>query len=94
MTYKPNPVDTSRVKLSADIVELTEALARNAHEVWSRERISQGWRYGPERNDGRKEHPCLVPYEQLPEPEKVYDRQAAMETLKAIQALGYHIAKP
>jgi ryanodine receptor 2 len=94
MTYKPNPVDTSRVKLSADIVELTEALARNAHEVWSRERISQGWRYGPERNDGRKEHPCLVPYEQLPESEKVYDRQAAMETLKAIQALGYHIAKP
>jgi len=82
------------VALSPDILELTEQLARNAHEVWARERIAQGWRFGPERNDGRKEHPCLVPYEALPDSEKVYDRQAALETLKAIQALGYRVLKP
>ena len=86
-------IDTSRVTLSADILELTERLAHNAHEVWARERVRQGWRYGKERNDARKEHPCLVPYEELTDSEKQYDRNAALETLKAIIALGYRIEK-
>jgi RyR domain len=94
MAYAPQPVETSSMELSSDILELTEQLSRNAHEVWARERMAQGWRFGKERNDARKEHPCLVPYEQLPESEKVYDRNAALETLKAIQALGYRIVKP
>jgi hypothetical protein len=94
MNYKPAPIDTSKVELSPEIIKLTETLSRNTHEVWAKERIAQGWRYGSERNDGRKEHPCLVPYEQLPESEKVFDRETAMETLKAILALGYRIVKP
>ena len=94
MRYTPHPVDTSSIQLSSDILELTEQLAKNAHEVWAKERMAQGWRPGPERNDLRKEHPSLVPYEQLPESEKVYDRNTALETLKAIQALGYRIIKP
>jgi len=93
MSYTPQPVDTSAVRLDPGIVELTEQLAKNAHEVWARERLAQGWRWGKERNDGSKQHPCLVPYDQLPESEKVYDRQTAMETLKAIQAMGYRIVK-
>jgi hypothetical protein len=72
---------------------LTEALAKNTHEVWAQERMAQGWRFGPERNDQRKEHPSLIPYEQLPEKEKVYDRNTAMETVRAVLALGYRIAK-
>jgi ryanodine receptor 2 len=79
------------VKLSDDIVELTELLAKNAHDIWARQRMADGWRYGPERNDARKEHPSLLPYEELTESEKVYDRNAALETLKAIIALGYRI---
>ena len=94
MSYVPGPLDTSRVALSADILELTELLARNAHEVWAQARISEGWRSGRQRNDATKEHPCLIPYEELPESEKEYDRKAAMETLKAIIALGYSIGKP
>ncbi len=93
MAYIPRPVDTSCVQLDPDILELTEQLAKNAHEVWAQERIAQGWRPGPKRNDLRKEHPCLIPYEELPESEKVYDRNTALETLKAIQALGYRITK-
>jgi len=69
-------------------------LARNAHDIWARQRLADGWRFGPRRDDAKKEHPCLVPYEDLPESEKVYDRSAAMETLKAILALGYRIMKP
>jgi RyR domain len=93
MSYKPAPIDTSRVKLSGDILRLTEELARNAHELWAQERIAQGWRYGAERNDARKEHPSLVSYEELPEAEKIFDRNTAMGTLKAILALGYRIVK-
>lgn len=94
MSYKPAPLPTSHVKLSPEIHDLTEALAKNTHDVWAKERMAQGWRFGPERNDARKEHPSLVPYEQLSEKEKVYDRNTAMETLKAVLALGYRIVKP
>lgn len=94
MKYEPEPIDTSRVTLGVEIQELTELLARNAHDVWARQRLADGWCYGPRREDAKKEHPCLVPYEDLPESEKQYDRSAAMETLKAILALGYRIAKP
>lgn len=93
MTYIPNPIDTSEIALDERILQLAELLAKNAHEVWAAERIAQGWKYGPTRKDDTKEHPCLIPYEDLPESEKVYDRNTAMETLKAVCALGYEITK-
>lgn len=94
MEYEPAPLDTSQVRLTEDIRELTELLAKNTHDVWARQRISDGWRYGPQRDDQRKEHPGLVPYEQLSDAEQEYDRQTALETLKAIIALGYRVSKP
>jgi ryanodine receptor 2 len=63
------------------------------HEVWAQTRISQGWTYGVERNDTLKQHPCLVPYEDLPEEERVYDRNTAISTLKLITKLGFKIKK-
>jgi RyR domain len=94
MEYEPDPLDTSQVRLTDDIRELTEMLAKNTHDVWARQRLSDGWRYGPQRDDQRKEHPGLVPYEQLSDAEQEYDRQTALETLKAIIALGYRVSKP
>lgn len=94
MEYNPKPIDTSRITLDDQILELAELLAENAHDVWAVERRSQGWRYGPQRNDRTKEHPCLVPYSELTESEKVFDRGTALETLKAICALGFEIRKP
>jgi len=91
--YTPQPLDTSRVELSADLLELTELLAKNIHEVWAQQRLADGWRYGDERNDAEKLHPCLVPYEDLPEGEKVYDRNTALETLKVIELLNFKIIK-
>lgn len=93
MTYKPEPIDTSKISLNQEILKLTELLARNAHDIWARQRLADGWRFGASRDDSKKEHPCLVPYEQLPESEKEYDRNAAMQTLKAIIALGYRIER-
>jgi ryanodine receptor 2 len=79
--------------LPAEIRELTEQLAENTHETWASKRMGEGWRWGPRRDDTKKEHPCLVPYADLPESEKDYDRSAAIETLKVIVALGYRIEK-
>jgi RyR domain len=93
LRYEPQPINTSGVGLGAEVRELTELLARNAHDNWARQRVADGWRFGPERNDQKKEHPCLIPYDELPEAEKEYDRKVATETLKAILALGYRIVK-
>lgn len=94
MNYQPEPIDTSEIQLPDALSELTEQLARNTHEVWAAGRVRDGWRYGPERNDAEKLHPCLVPYEMLPESEKEYDRRTAMETLCLIVKLGYQIIAP
>ena len=91
MSYVPNPLDVSDVALTPEIQALTERLAENAHEHWSRQRLADGWRYGPRRDDDTKQHPGLIPYAELSETEKEYDRLTAMETLKAIIALGYRI---
>ena len=93
-TYTPNPLDTSKVALPATLKGLLERLAENTHDVWAATRIAQGWSYGPNRDDAAKKHPCLVPYADLPESEKEYDRKTADETLKAILQLGYSIQDP
>lgn len=93
MSYNPKPIDTSKVTLKEEILKLTELLAENAHDIWARQRMSEGWIYGPKRDDATKRHPDLVPYGELPDSEKEYDRKAAMETLKAIIALGYKVVK-
>lgn len=91
--YIPNPIDTTEVVLPDNILELSEILASNTHDLWAKGRLEEGWRYGPERDDTRKQHPCLVPYSELPESEKKYDRDISIETLKVIISLGYVIEK-
>jgi hypothetical protein len=92
-TYQPRSVDDAGIELSDDLLALTEQLAQNAHELWARRRIAEGWSWGPERDDVARKHPCLVPYDQLPDSEKQYDRDSALETLRAILALGYRIER-
>ena len=92
-TYTPTPADTSIVQLSEELMQLTEEMARNVHDVWAAGRIAEGWTWGPERNDARKENPCLVPYEELKDSERDYDRNTAIETLKLILSLGYKIER-
>jgi ryanodine receptor 2 len=91
VTYTPQPIETASVVLPKGLLALTERLAANAHDIWARHRLAEGWTYGPSRDDRAKKHPDLVPYAELPDPEKQYDRNAALETLKAIVALGYRI---
>jgi ryanodine receptor 2 len=91
--YKPTPIDTSDIQLPDELKPLLEAMAKNVHEIWAKERVSQGWTYGEKRDDIKKHHPCLIAYEDLPDEEKVYDRNTSVETLKLIQKLGFKIIK-
>lgn len=91
--YNPTPINTEDVVLPKNLEELTEKIAKNVHDVWAKGRIDEGWTYGPERNDAQKKHPCLVPYDQLSDNEKAYDRNTAIETVKLIVKMGYGITK-
>lgn len=91
--YDPSPIGLDDVVLSDDLTELQEAIAENAHEIWAKNRRDQGWSYGPERNDQKKETPDMIPYCNLPESEKLYDREMAMQTLKLVKKLGFEIVK-
>ena len=91
--YNPKPIDTSDVKLTDDLLELTEMIAENTHDVWAKGRIEEGWIYAEEKDSNKKTNPCLVPYDELPESEKDYDRNTTLETLKLIVKLGYEIKK-
>lgn len=91
--YIPKPIDLSDVVLTEDLNELREAIAENAHEIWAENRQSEGWTYGPQRDDLLKQTPDMVPYSQLPESEKKYDREMAMKTIKLLKKLGYDLIK-
>lgn len=92
-TYTPKPIDLSDVELTEDLNELREAIAENAHEIWAENRQAEGWTYGPQRDDLLKQTPDMVPYSQLPEGEKEYDREMAMKTIKLLKKLGYDLIK-
>lgn len=89
--YNPQPINVEDIDLDANLEDLTEAIAENAHDIWARVRMDEGWTYGPVRNDELKQHPDLVPYSQLPNSEKEYDRIMAMNTLRLVRRLGFDI---
>ena len=91
--YTSQPIETKNVQLPKELEEQVEQMSRNVHEVWAETRIKQGWKYGEQRNDELKTHPCLVPYEDLLEEEKEYDRNTSIGTLKLIMKLGFKISK-
>ncbi len=91
--YIPSPVSTEDVVLPQHLMELTERIAENVHDVWAAERIREGWVYGEYRDSELMTSPDLVPYSELPESEKEYDRRTALETLKLMVKLGYSIER-
>ena len=93
LKYHPHPIDVSDVVLDDDLVELTEAIAENAHEVWAAKRQSEGWKFGPKRDDTLLEHPDMIPYCELTESEKYYDRDVAMNTIRLVKKLGFNISR-
>ena len=93
MDYMPKPVDTGDIRIPDELLSLREMIAENVHDVWAVGRMSEGWRYGEEKDSEKKTTPYLVPYDELEESVKEYDRNTAMETLKLIIKMGYRIEK-
>lgn len=91
--YTPKPADTSNITLPEELLALTEQIAANCHDVWAEGRIKEGWTLGAVKDPAQKTTPLLVPYEELPESEKEYDRRTALESIKLVLALGYRIEK-
>ena len=91
--YDPHPLNLDDVPIEPELLELREAIAENAHEVWAKTRKDQGWSYGPERDDTKKLHPDMLPYNLLPESEKEYDRLMAINTIKLVKKLGWDLKK-
>lgn len=91
--YEPHPLDLDDVEIEPELLELREAIAENAHEVWAQTRKDQGWSYGKERDDSKKLHPDMLPYNLLPESEKEYDRLMAINTIKLVKKLGWELKK-
>uniref|UniRef100_K3WG63 Ryanodine receptor Ryr domain-containing protein n=1 Tax=Globisporangium ultimum (strain ATCC 200006 / CBS 805.95 / DAOM BR144) TaxID=431595 RepID=K3WG63_GLOUD len=87
--YRPLPIDTTNVELPPRLIRLVDLLSENAHEVWAKGRMDEGWTYGPQRDDKSKKHPCLVPYIFLTDEEKEYDINIAKETLKTLLAMKF-----
>lgn len=94
MDYAPQPIDISTIELDTSLTQLVEQLAKNTHEIWAVQRISDGWKWGKKRDDMRREHPCLIEYDELSEEEKEYDRKVTLGTLRTILKLGYRILPP
>lgn len=91
--YNPQPVNLDNIALTDDLLELREAIAENAHDVWAAARMSEGWTYGAERDDQKKQHPDLIPYCALTDREKEYDRIMALNTIKLVIKLGFEIGR-
>ena len=91
--YDPHPIDTGTIFLSSELTTLTEEISASIHDVWGRRRMDEGWKWGPCRDDSKRTTPCLIPYEELPESEKDYDRCMVLETIKMIITHGYNIEK-
>lgn len=91
--HTQNSMTQSIKDLSPEIKKMIEPMAQNVHNCWMAGRIAEGWQYGPNRDDEKKEHPGIVSYEKLSEEEKEYDRQTVKATLSYLIENGYEIRK-
>lgn len=90
MITEDKPADPNEA-LPAGLSSLIEKLAEHVHDTWMEGRRREGWIYGKSRDDRLRTHPGMVPYEDLPDSEKEYDRRTALATIRAIHAFGYRI---
>ena len=73
--------------------EEIDRLAKREHERWMEERQEMGWRFAPDRDNARKLHPSLLPWENLPASEKEKDRAVIRNLPKLIDAAGLRLRK-
>ncbi|KAL3078921.1 hypothetical protein niasHS_014703 [Heterodera schachtii] len=89
--FVPCPVDTAHIALPNFALEAHLRFAENLHELWAMRKVDLGWTYGEVRNEQTKRHPCLTNFERLPDTEKAYNVSLALDTMRTIEALGWHM---
>ncbi|KAM9788016.1 ryanodine receptor 3-like isoform 3-T3 [Syngnathus typhle] len=89
--YKPSPLDLSDMKLTPGQELLVDKLAENAHNVWAKDRIKQGWTYGIQQDLKSKRNPRLVPYALLDERTKKSNRDSLREAIRTLIGYGYNV---
>ncbi|XP_061097426.1 ryanodine receptor 3-like isoform X2 [Conger conger] len=92
--YKPAPLELCDVKLTPGQEVLVDKLAENAHNVWAKDRIKQGWTYGILQDLKSKRNPRLVPYALLDERTKKSNRDSLREAIRTLVGYGYNIEPP
>nr|XP_042717007.1 LOW QUALITY PROTEIN: ryanodine receptor 1 [Chrysemys picta bellii] len=92
--YKPAPLDLAHVKLTPAQNTLVDKLAENGHNVWARDRVSQGWTYSIVQDIKNKRNPRLVPYNLLDERTKKTNRNSLCEAVRTLIGYGYNIEPP
>ncbi|MFT7807285.1 ryanodine receptor 2 isoform X1 [Arapaima gigas] len=92
--YKPAPMDLSHVKLSSTQEAMVDKLAENAHNVWARDRIRQGWTYGIQQDVKNRRNPRLVPYALLDERTKKSNKDSLREAVRTLLGYGYNLEAP
>jgi len=70
---------------------LLDLLARLEHDRWSREKIDAGWRYAPRREPQDRIHECLIPWDEMPDDLRQYDRQYVQNLPELLFKTGYAI---
>ncbi|XP_053094372.1 ryanodine receptor 2 isoform X8 [Pangasianodon hypophthalmus] len=92
--YKPAPMDLSHIKLASTQEAMVDRLAENAHNVWARDRIRQGWTYGIQQDVKNKRNPRLVPYALLDERTKKSNKDSLREAVRTLLGYGYNLEAP
>ncbi|XP_058262192.1 ryanodine receptor 2 isoform X14 [Hemibagrus wyckioides] len=93
-SYKPAPMDLSHIKLASTQEAMVDRLAENAHNVWARDRIRQGWTYGIQQDVKNKRNPRLVPYALLDERTKKSNKDSLREAVRTLLGYGYNLEAP
>ena len=92
--YIPKPASMDDVSLPKEMEALTEYIAENSHEEWAKLRMKEGWTYAPKNDKKLKQSQDLIPYCELLDSEKDYDRKMAMHTLKVLYKMGFRFKAP
>ncbi|NWU44989.1 RYR2 protein, partial [Hylia prasina] len=92
--YKPAPMDLSFIKLTPSQEAMVDKLAENAHNVWARDRIRQGWTYGIQQDVKNRRNPRLVPYALLDDRTKKSNKDSLREAVRTLLGYGYHLEAP
>ena len=89
--FVPTPIDISSVTLPHHALDIQPKFAENLHELWAQRKIELGWSYGETRSEIHRKHQFLNSFDKLPQAEKQYNMNLAIDTMKAVEALGYHL---